>query len=266
MRTPLAALIATVVAAVLLIVWGPWADDGPATPADSSAPATPALSGTITVLAAASLTETFTTLGAQFEAAHPGTTITLDFGPSSGLASQITAGAPADVFAAASDTSMRTIAADAHAPTVFAANVMEIAVPPDNPAKIRGLGDLARPDVKVALCQSGVPCGAVAATVLVGAGLKVTPVTWEVDVKAALTKVELGEVDAAIVYVTDVHAAGHRVSGIEIPAGVNAATDYPIATLTAARNPALAQAFVDDVLSAHGKAVLGAAGFRAPRR
>lgn len=266
MRTPLAALAAVVAASVLVVGWVLWAGGDPAAPADVSAQATSALSGKITVLAAASLTEAFTALGAQFEAAHPGTTITLGFGPSSGLASQITAGAPADVFAAASDASMGVVAADTHAPTVFASNVMEIAVPPDNPANVRTLADLARPGIKVALCQPDVPCGAVAATVIAGAGLTITPVTWEVDVKAALTKVEVGEVDAAIVYVTDVRAAGHRVSGIEIPAGVNAATDYPIATLTAAPNPALAQAFVDDVLSAHGTAVLSAAGFGRPRR
>jgi molybdate transport system substrate-binding protein len=225
-----------------------------------------ALTGEITVLAAASLTGAFETLGGQFQEAHPGTTVTFSFGASSALATQIDQGAPADIFASASAKTMDAVVAAGHATTSkpFAQNVMQIAVPPDNPAGITALADLAEPWVKVALCQVQVPCGSTAAQVFANAGLTVTPVTEEADVKATLAKVRLGEVDAGVVYATDVLAAGDTVTGIAIPDDVNAATSYPIATLSASRNAVLAQALVDYVVSADGAAVLAAAGFRSP--
>jgi molybdate transport system substrate-binding protein len=237
----------------------------PATPSTTASSA-PALSGTINVFAAASLKEAFTTLGKQFEAAHPGTKVVLNFGPSSGLATQINQGAPADVFASASTKNMDQVvtAGAATSPTNFASNVMEIAVPPTNPAGVTQLSDLARSAVKVALCQKAVPCGATAAKVFSNAKLTVTPVTQEVDVKSVLAKVTLGEVDAGVVYVTDVRAAGTKVKGVVIPADVNASTRYPIATLTKAPNKATAQAFTDYVLSADGASVLTADGFAKP--
>ena len=224
------------------------------------------LKGTVTVLAAASLKESFSALGRQFEAAHPGTKVVFSFGPSSGLAQQITAGAPADVFASASPKDMATVtsAGDASAPTTFAKNVLEIAVPPSNPARIASLGDLARSGVKVAVCQAQVPCGVVAAKVFAAAKVKVTPVTQEVDVKSVLTKVELGEVDAGLVYSTDVQAAGNKVHGVVIPANVNDSTSYPIAALRGAPNPSAAAAFVAYVLSPAGRAALSGAGFASP--
>jgi len=268
MRRPLLAAVTAVAAATALLAGCGSSAGGDAAPVGSvSASGTPpTLAGAITVFAAASLTESFTTLGTQFEAAHPDATITFSFGPSSGLATQVAEGAPADVFASASTANMDSVVAAgaATSPSTFATNVMEIAVPPGNPAKIAALADLTRAGVKVALCQPEVPCGAVAATVLASAGLAVTPVTLEADAKATLTKVRLGEVDAGIVYVTDVLAAGDKVTGIEIPADVNAATSYPVATLTASKSPELARAFVDYVLSADGARVLAAAGFRAP--
>ena len=226
----------------------------------------PAVTGKITVFAAASLSEVFTTLGAQFEHANPGTTIAFSFGASSTLALQITQGAPADVFASASGTNMATVvsAKAAQTPTAFAQNVMEIAVPPGNPAHITTLADLTKPGVKVALCQPDVPCGTVAAKVFTNAGVAVTPVTLEADVKATLTKVELGEVDAGVVYVTDVLAAGSKVAGIVIPPDVNSATSYPIAALTASKDPQLAKAFVQYVRSSQGVSALTAAGFQKP--
>ena len=234
----------------------------------SSAPvaSSPALSGTVNVFAAASLKEAFTKIGTQFEAAHPGTKVVFNFGPSSGLATQINQGAPADVYASASTKTMSQVvdSGQATSPSDFASNVMEIAVPVKNPADITALSDLAKSGVKVALCQAAVPCGATAAKVFTNAKLTVTPVTQEVDVKAVLTKVTLGEVDAGVVYVTDVRAAGAKVKGIEIPADVNASTKYPIATLTKAPNKATAQAFTDYVLSADGSGVLSAAGFAKP--
>ena len=233
---------------------------------DSSGGAGDSGSVTLRVFAAASLTESFTELGRQFEKEHPGTKVELNFGPSSGLAEQITSGAPADVFASASPSNMDTLvsAGDAEDPKDFATNSMEIATPPDNPAKVAGVDDLAEPGVKVALCQAQVPCGKVAAEVFANAGLTVTPVTEEVDVKSVLTKVTLGEVDAGVVYVTDVLAAGDKVKGVQIPADVNASTTYPIATLGGSKHADEAAEFVDLVLSDAGTSELEKAGFRSP--
>jgi molybdate transport system substrate-binding protein len=223
-------------------------------------------SGTVIVFAAASLTEAFTTLGRQFEHAHPGTTVRFSFGPSSGLAQQIGAGAPADVFASADDAAMALVRTAGYATRSdgFAANTLEIAVPRGNPARVNGLADLASPDVKVALCQPEVPCGALAAQVLSAAAEVVHPVTLETDVKAVLAKVSLGEVDAGIVYATDVRAAGTAVDGVPIPAAVNASTVYPIAALADAPNEVGAAAFVQYVLSPAGRSVLSTAGFGPP--
>ncbi len=239
---------------------------GSASSASPSGGASASLTGTINVFAAASLQEAFTKLGGQFEAAHPGTSVVFNFGPSSGLAGQIEQGAPADVFASASAKNMDAVVAggDAAKATDFAGNTMEIAVPPKNPAGIRKVADLAKKDVKVALCLADVPCGATAQQVLTNARITVTPVTEEVDVKSTLSKVTLGEVDAGVVYVTDVRAAGPSVTGIEIPADINAATTYPIAPLTGSKHKVTAQAFVDYVLSPEALATLTAAGFSRP--
>lgn len=238
----------------------------PAATAGAGRSGAPALSGTITVLAASSLKEAFTTIGQQFEAAHPGVKVVFSFAASSDLSTQITSGSPADVFASASAKNMTQVidAGAASAPTTFAKNVMEIALPPANPGNITALADLAKAGVKLALCQAQVPCGSTAAKVFTNARLTVTPVTLEPDVKSVLAKVELGEVDAGMVYVTDVRAAGDKVKGVEIPADVNASTSYPIAALTKAANAALAQAFVGYVLSADGASVLAADGFAKP--
>ena len=240
--------------------------DRSATDAGGSSSARGAVTGDITVFAAASLTEPFTALGKRFEQQYPGSTVTFSFGPSSSLAEQIAQGAPADVFASASTTTMQQVtgAGDAASPTTFAKNLMEIAAPPSNPAHVTGLADLARGDVKVVLCQSQVPCGTVAAKVFATARLTVRPVSQVADVKAVLAKVELGEADAGVVYVSDVRAAGSKVRGIPIPAGVNASTDYPIATVKTSKNAATAQEFVDLVLSAPGRSALQSAGFQAP--
>ncbi|MFI6600259.1 molybdate ABC transporter substrate-binding protein [Nonomuraea sp. NPDC050536] len=232
-----------------------------------SAPATSTSTGKdLTVFAAASLTGTFTELGKTFEAAHPGTKVKFNFGSSATLAQQITQGAPADVFAAASPATMKTVtdASLAGSPTTFVRNKLQIAVPTANPAKVAALKDLANPKVKVALCAQQVPCGAAAVKALDAAGLKVTPVTLEQDVKATLTKVELGEVDAALVYTTDVLAAAGKVKGIEFPEADKAINDYPIAVLAKAPSGDLAKQFVDLVLSQQGKDVLTKAGFEAP--
>jgi len=220
----------------------------------------------LTVFAAASLTETFTELGRRFEKGHAGVKVVFNFGSSATLAQQIVRGAPADVFAAASSATMKTVTdADlVSSPTVFVRNKLQIAVPPDNPAKVENLKDLTDPGVKVALCAEQVPCGTAAAKALQAAGLKVTPVTWEQDVKAALTKVELGEVDAALVYATDVIASAGKVTGIAFPEADQAVNDYPIAALAKAPQADLARQFVELVLSEDAKAVFAKAGFATP--
>ncbi|WP_459801786.1 molybdate ABC transporter substrate-binding protein [Herbidospora sp. RD11066] len=261
-------LIAAVASMFALGACGSSSTDSGAAPT-SAAPATSAAAPAeteLTVFAAASLTETFTELGKQFEAANPGSKVTFNFGSSATLATQITQGAPADVFAAASPATMKTVADAglAGAQTVFVKNKLEIAVPPDNPAKVENLKDLTDPKVKVALCAEQVPCGAAAVKALAAAGVEVTPVTLEQDVKATLTKVELGEVDAALVYKTDVIASAGKVTGIPFPEADQAINDYPIATLSKAPAPTLAQKFVDLVLSQQGKDVLTKAGFEAP--
>jgi molybdate transport system substrate-binding protein len=265
-RRTAAPVIALVTAAALLTGCGGSSDSSATSGAKASKSTAASVTGTINVFAAASLQEAFTKLGSQFESAHPGTKVVFSFGPSSGLAEQIGQGAPADVFASASTKNMDTVVAagGAASPTNFVSNTMEIAVPPKNPAHIATVADLAKKKVKVALCQAAVPCGATALEVFENAKIKVTPVTQEVDVKSTLSKVTLGEVDAGVVYVTDVRAAGDSVTGIEIPPDVNASTTYPIAPLTDSKTKATAQAFVDYVLSADGLAALTAAGFSKP--
>jgi molybdate transport system substrate-binding protein len=239
-------------------------------PASSSSSAASSSSatqtGTITVFAAASLMGTFTQIGKQFEAAHPGDTVKFSFGGSSTLTTQITGGAPADVFASAAPANMDTVvsAGDASSPQDFAKNTAEVAVPPSNPAKVTSVNDLAKSSVKVALCQPKVPCGVVAAEVFKNAGITVKPVTLQPDVKSVLTQVELGNVDAGMVYVTDVKAAGAKVKGVTISASDNASTLYPIDTISSSKHLAEAEAFVAYVLSPAGEQVLTAAGFQQP--
>jgi molybdate transport system substrate-binding protein len=237
-----------------------------ATTSSSPAASSSALpAGTITVFAAASLMGTFTELGKQFEG-YSGDTVKFSFGASSTLATQITSGAPADVFASAAPKNMDTVvsAGDASNPQDFAKNTAEVAVPPSNPANVTSVTDLAKSSVKVALCQPQVPCGVVAGEVFKNAGIIVKPVTLQPDVKSVLTQVELGNVDAGMVYVTDVKAAGSKVKGVTIPASQNASTLYPIATISSSKEMAIAQAFVAYVLSPAGQQVLAAAGFEMP--
>jgi molybdate transport system substrate-binding protein len=239
---------------------------GSSKPTTASSAASGGGAKTLTVFAASSLTGTFTQLGKTFETSHPGVSVKFNFGSSATLAQQIDAGAPADVFAAASPATMKTVtdASMASGPVTFVRNKLQIAVPTSNPAKVQGLKDLTNRKIKVALCAVQVPCGAAAVTALNAAGLKVTPVSYEQDVKAALTKVELDEVDAALVYQTDVLAAGGKVKGIAFPEADKAINDYPIAVLSKAPAPQAAKQFMDLVLSAQGKDVLTKAGFQSP--
>ncbi|MPY56672.1 molybdate ABC transporter substrate-binding protein [Streptomyces spongiae] len=233
----------------------------------SSASSSPKLSGTVTVFAAASLKESFTTLGKEFEKAHPGTKVTFSFGGSDALAASITGGAPADVFASASPKTMAIVTDakdNATEPVTFVRNQLEIATLPGNPDKVSSLKDLTNPDLKVVLCDKAVPCGAAAQKALDASKLKLTPVSYEEDVKSALNKVVLKEADAAVVYKTDVKAAGDKVEGVEFPESADAINDYPIALLKDAPNAAAAKAFIALVQSAEGQKVLTEAGFLKP--
>ncbi|MGW4389299.1 molybdate ABC transporter substrate-binding protein [Streptomyces sp. NPDC004685] len=225
------------------------------------------VTGTVTVFAAASLKESFTTLGKDFEKAHPGTKVTFSFGGSDTLAASITGGAPADVFAAASPKTMAIVTDKkdaATAPSTFVRNQLEIATLPGNPDKVASLKDLTKSGLKVVLCDKTVPCGAAAQKALDASKLKLTPASYEQDVKSALTKVELKEADAAVVYKTDVKAAGGKVDGVEFPESANAINDYPIALLKDAPNAAAAKEFIALVQSAEGQKVLTSAGFLKP--
>ncbi|MDG4827431.1 molybdate ABC transporter substrate-binding protein [Asanoa sp. WMMD1127] len=256
-------IVAGLAATVLLTV-GACGDGDEST---GNASTSSAVSGDVTVFAAASLTEAFTQIGKDFEAANPGTKVTFSFAGSSALATQIDQGAPADVFASAAPANMKTVTDAGNAegqPTTFAKNQLVIAVAKGNPKRVQGLPDLSKSDVKVALCAEQVPCGAAATKALAAAGTTVTPVTQEQDVKAALSKVTLGEVDAALVYRTDAKAAANDVDAIEFPESAQAVNDYPIVVLKNAPNKAGAQAFVDFVLSDPGEKVLTDAGFQAP--
>ena len=235
-----------------------------ATTASSSAQA---LSGSITVLAAASLQKTFTALGKTFEQEHPGVTVKFSFGGSDTLAAQITQGAPADVFASANQTTMQTVqkAGDTTGtPTVFVKNTLEIAVAPGNPKNIATLADLTKSGIKVAECAKTVPCGSAAVKALAAAGVKLTPVTYETDVTSALTKVELGEVDAALVYHSDIVGADGKVQGVVFSTASAAVNSYPIDVLKNSANPTTAQAFEAFILSSSSEQVLLKAGFQAP--
>lgn len=223
--------------------------------------------GTVTVLAAASLTETFQQIGEDFEAANPGVEVEFGFAGSSSLAAQINQGAPADVFASAAPADMDTVveAGNAEDPETFARNQLVVAVPEGNPDGVTALADLADPALKVALCAEEAPCGAASQTALDAAGVELTPVTYETDVKAALAKLTLGEVDAALVYRTDIAADGvEGVEAVEFPESAEAINDYVLAVVDGAPNPAGAEAFTAYVHSDDALAVLTGAGFQAP--
>ena len=238
---------------------------GSDTVSSASASADP-VTGDILVFAAASLQGAFTEIGQKFEAAHKGTKVTFSFGGSSDLATSIDNDAPGDVFASASTKTMATVVAANHAanPVDVAQNIMEIVTPAGNPKKITSVADLAKSDVKVVICKAGVPCGDAATAVFKTANVSVTPVSLEADVKSTLAKVQSDEADAGIVYVTDVKAAGSKVTGIEIPAAQNFTTKYPIAMLKQTKNAVTAQAFLDYVKGSDGQGVLAAAGFLSP--
>jgi molybdate transport system substrate-binding protein len=229
------------------------------------------LTGTLTVFAAASLTDVFTDLGDRLEADNPDLDVQFNFAGSSALATQITQGAPVDVFASADEEQMARVtdAGLATDPDVFAGNALVLAVPRGNPGGIRipaagdappSLTEFIDDDTVLAVCAPEVPCGAAAATLLDVAGRSGAPDTYEDDVRAVLTKVQLGEVDAGLVYQSDVTTAGDSVDWYTFDTGT-VFNRYPVARLDDAPNREAARAFVDLLLSDQGEAALLRAGF-----
>jgi molybdate transport system substrate-binding protein len=219
------------------------------------------------VSAAASLTEAFDEIEATFEEAHPEVDVILNFGGSSGLREQILEGAPVDIFAAADTSNMELVAAageTAGESRAFAANHLQIAVPADNPGGVAGLEDFADESLLLGLCAEEVPCGHLARQALARAGVTPSIDTTEPDVRALLTKVEAGELDAAITYVTDVASAGGAVEGIEIPDSFNVTAEYTIAVLAHAAEDGAAGAFIEFVLSDEGQRIMSEYGFTSP--
>jgi molybdate transport system substrate-binding protein len=258
-------LFAAVVSAIILAACG--GDDSTSESSPAGNGGVEAFTGPITVFAAASLTDAFGQLGKDFEAAHPGVKVTFNFAGSSALREQILSGAPADVFASANEANMTQVVNAGSASgsaTPFVTNELQIAVPAANPGNVTGLADFANSKLLIGLCAPGVPCGEFGREALSKAGIEPSVDTNEPDVRSLLTKLEAGDLDAGIVYRTDVLAAGNNVRGIEIPADHNVVAVYPIAALAASKNTSTARAFVQYVLSAQGQSTLRGFGFGPP--
>jgi molybdate transport system substrate-binding protein len=217
----------------------------------------------VLVFGASSLTEAFSAERTTLQAEQPSVHVTLDFAGSGTLVTQIQQGAPADVIATADTASMQKLvdAGLVETPTVFARNTLSVVVAAGNPKAVHSLADLSRPDVIVVLADPSVPAGKYAAQVLTRADVIVKPKSLETDVKSAIARVTRGEADAAIVYASDVDAAGSAAQGVEIPASQNVVADYPIAIVRATSHRAAAQAFVDAMTRGSGRAALAASGF-----
>jgi molybdate transport system substrate-binding protein len=248
-------------AGLLTACGGTTAGGGPAASSGNGA------ARTVTVFAAASLKQSFTAIGRQFQAAHPGTTVAFSFAGSSDLAAQIANGAPADLFASADTRTMDKVTGSGLAdgtPADFATNVLTIAVRPGNPAGIKGLADLARPGLKLVDCAPQVPCGAAAQAAAASGHVALAPVSQESNVTDVLGKVAAGEADAGLVYVTDARGAGGKVASVPFPEAASAVNRYPIAVLRDAKDKELAHEFADYVAGPEGRKVLADAGFGAP--
>ena len=272
-RHLLAALVVLTAATLTTACAGP-AGSGASATASAAASAGPSSTiaasrapETLTVFAAASLKKTFTELAKEFEAANPGATVALNFAGSADLVTQITEGAPADVFVSADTKNMTKLTAAGlvtGTPTVFATNTLEIAVPPGNPAGAKTFADLADPATKVVICAAQVPCGAATVAIETATGVTLTPVSEENAVTDVLGKVSSGEADAGLVYVTDVAGAGTSVLGIPFPESATAVNSYPIGVVAASTHAELGTLFADFVTGPTGQKVLAAAGFGAP--
>jgi molybdate transport system substrate-binding protein len=237
-------------------------------PASSSAPAmTAEAGGHIIVFAAASLKKTFTDIGEQFKTENPGSSVEFSFAGSSDLVTQLTQGAPADVFASADTTNMDKAAQAgllAGDPVNFASNTLTIAVAPGNPKKIASFKDLTQQGLNVVVCAPQVPCGSATQKVEQATGVTLNPVSEESSVSDVLNKVTTGQADAGVVYVTDAIGAGDKVAAVAFPEAAGAVNTYPIAALKGSKNPELTRKFVDLVTGESGQKVLNAAGFAKP--
>jgi molybdate transport system substrate-binding protein len=230
----------------------------------SASPSSTSLSGYINVFAAASLTASFNALGIAFHKANPGVGVNFNYAGTPTLVTQIEQGAPADVFASADTTNMDKLTADGFtsgSSQVFAHNQLEIVVAPGNPQGINGLADLAKSGVIYISEGPTVPAGKYSLQALASAGVKVTPKSLETSVSAVISKIELGEADAGIVYTTDITAAGSKVQGVPIPAANNVIATYPIAAVKGTKSADVDTAFIDYVLSPTGQSTLASFGF-----
>lgn len=274
MSTPPRARRWSAVLALPVLALAACGSDGGSGSADSSSAAAPATSAsaaggadTLTVFAAASLTKTFTELGSSFEKTHPGTKVAFDFGGSSGLVTQLSDGAPGDVFASADQANMdkaTKAGLTEGAPTVFAKNTLTIVTPPGNPDQVTNFASLAKPGLQVVVCAPQVPCGSATEKIEKATGVTLEPVSQEQAVTDVLGKVTSGQADAGLVYVTDAKGAGDKVTAVPFPEADKAVNTYPVAALKNAKNPALAKEFVTYVAGPEGRSVLSAAGFAAP--
>lgn len=261
----------TLILVVLLVVaaCGGSAEETTTTTAAAPVVTEPAstLTGEVLVSAAASLTDVFEEIKGAFEADNPDVTLVFNFGPSSGLREQILEGAPADVFASANISNMTQVVeggAAAGEPDIFTLNLLQIAVPEGNPGGVTGLEDFADEDLLIGLCEEAVPCGDFGRQALENAGVNPAIDTNEPDVRALLTKIEAGELDAGITYVTDVMSTDGAVEGVDIPDEYNVVAEYPIVVLAEAPNPDAAAAFIEFVLSPAGQTILNSYGFSSP--
>jgi molybdate transport system substrate-binding protein len=265
---PIAAL------SLLAVACGDDDDDGAATTGAAATDAAPGTTGAeragggeLTVFAATSLTEAFTEIGEAFSAANPDAQPTFSFDASSALVQQITEGAPADVFASADIANMDKLTEaelNGSQPETFATNLLTIIVAPDNPLGITGVDDLANPDIKTVVCAPEVPCGNYANQIFESAGVEVTPVSLEENVRGVVTKVTAGEADAGIVYVTDVIAAGNAADMVEIPDEINVVAEYPVATVAESGNQETGEGFIEFLLGGEAQSILADHGFGAP--
>lgn len=223
--------------------------------------------GKVVVFAAASLRPAFTQISQQFKTENPGSNVEFEFAGSSELATQLTQGATADVFASADTAQMDTVAKAgllAGDPAKFASNTLVIVTAPGNPKKVATFADLARPGLAVVICQMPVPCGAATQRVEDSTGVRLNPVSEEQSVTDVLNKVTTGQTDAGLVYVTDAHSAGNKVTTVNFPEAAGAANVYPIAVLKNAPQQALAQKFVAMVTGGTGQHILAQSGFAKP--
>jgi molybdate transport system substrate-binding protein len=227
----------------------------------------PQASGKIVVFAAASLKPAFTQISRQFNSENPGSSVDFEFGGSSELATQLTQGATADVFASADTAQMETVAKAgllAGSPTNFASNTLVIVTAPGNPKKIGSFADLGKPGLNVVICQKPVPCGSATQRVEDSTGVHLNPVSEELSVTDVLNKVTTGQADAGLVYVTDAHSAGGKVATVNFPETAGAVNVYPVAVLKKAPQPTLAQKFVAMVTGGTGQNILAQSGFAKP--